>query len=369
MKASSLAAMQSPGFTAAPRGSTFAPGGIGMTLALSILDQSSVASGRGPAEAIRETLALARRADAWGYRRFWLAEHHNSASHAGTAPEILIGAIAATTQRIRVGSAGVMLPHYAALKVAEQFRVLEAIAPGRIDLGVGRAPGSDGRTAYALNPNAAEAGERFPQQVQELLGWLGEGLPVNHPFAQVQAQPAVPTRPEVWVLGSSDYGAQLAAYFGLPYCFAHFITDGQGSEAAMALYRDRFRPQAGRGAMPHGALAVCALTASTEAEAWRLFRSRELWRLSRDRGIYPPLPSVQEAEAYPYSEAEQAKVERMRAQAIVGAPEQVVAKLAAVAAAHAAQEVAVLTPCHDPAARLTSFRLLAEANAALPVAA
>jgi luciferase family oxidoreductase group 1 len=212
-----------------------------MTLALSILDQSTVASGRTPAEAIRETLALAQLADRWGYRRYWLAEHHNSASHAGTAPEILISAIAAVTQRIRVGSAGVMLPHYSALKVAEQFKVLEAIAPGRIDLGVGRAPGSDGRTAYALNPNAAEAADRFPQQVQELLGWLGDALPANHPFAQVAAQPAIPTRPEVWVLGSSDFGAQLAAYFGLPYCFAHFITDGRGSEEAMALYRDGMR--------------------------------------------------------------------------------------------------------------------------------
>jgi len=205
--------------------------------------------------------------------------------------------------------------------------------------------------------------------VQELLGWLGEGLPVNHPFAQVAAQPAVPTRPEVWILGSSDFGAQLAAYFGLPYCFAHFITDGRGSEEAMALYRDGFRPQPGRMAAPHAALAVFAITASTEAEAWRLFKSRELWRLSRDRGIYPPLPSVEEAEAHPYSEAEQAKLARMRAGALVGAPEQVLAKLHAVAAAHGAQEVAVLTPCHDPAARQASFRLLAEANAALPVAA
>lgn len=340
-----------------------------MTLDLSILDQSTIASGRSPGEAIRETLALAQLADAWGYQRYWLAEHHNSASHAGTAPEILVSAIAATTRRIRVGTAGVMLPHYSALKVAEQFRVLEAIAPGRIDLGVGRAPGSDGRTAYALNPNAAEAGDRFPQQVQELLGWLGEGLPVTHPFAQVQAQPAIPTKPEVWILGSSDFGAQLAAYFGLPYCFAHFITDGRGSEEAMALYRDGFRPTPGRPQAPQAALAVFAITAPTEAEAWRLFRSRELWRLSRDRGIYPPLPTVEEAEAYPYSEAEQAKVERMRARAIVGAPEQVVAKLAAAAAAHGAQEVAVLTPCHDQAARQTSFRLLAEANAALPAAA
>ncbi|WP_270938088.1 LLM class flavin-dependent oxidoreductase [Falsiroseomonas oryzae] len=339
-----------------------------MPLALSILDQSTVASGRTPPEAIRETLALAKLADQWGYRRYWLAEHHNSASHAGTAPEILIAAIAATTQRIRIGSAGVMLPHYSALKVAEQFKVLEAIAPGRIDLGVGRAPGSDGRTAFALNPNANEAADRFPQQVQELLGWLGDGLPANHPFARVSAQPEGPTRPEVWVLGSSDFGAQLAAYFGLPYCFAHFITDGRGSEEAMALYRDGFRPSKHLAA-PQGAVAVFALTASTEAEAWRLFRSRELWRLSRDKGVFPPLPSVEEAEAYPYTEAERAQVERMRARALVGAPEQVVAKLAAVAAAHGAQEVAVLTPCHDPAARQASFRLLAEANAALPAAA
>ncbi|WP_372624799.1 LLM class flavin-dependent oxidoreductase [Falsiroseomonas sp.] len=339
-----------------------------MTLALSILDQSTVAAGRTPPEAIRETLSLAQLADAWGYRRYWLAEHHNSASHAGTAPEILIAAIAATTHRIRVGSAGVMLPHYSALKVAEQFKVLEAIAPGRIDLGVGRAPGSDGRTAFALNPNANEAADRFPQQVQELQGWLGDGLPVNHPFARVSAQPEGPTRPEVWILGSSDFGAQLAAYFGLPYCFAHFITEGRGSEEAMALYREQFRPSKHLTA-PHAAVAVFALTAASEAEAWRLFRSRELWRLSRDRGIFPPLPSVADAEAYEYSPEEQAKVERMRARALVGAPEQVVAKLAAVAAAHGAQEVAVLTPCHDPVARQASFRLLAEANASLAAAA
>ena len=335
----------------------------------SVLDLSPIPAGSTAATSFRNTLDLARHAERWGYTRYWLAEHHNSASHAGTAPEILVSAIAATTRRIRVGTAGVMLPHYSALKVAEQFRVLEAIAPGRIDLGVGRAPGSDGRTAYALNPNAAEAGDRFPQQVQELLGWLGEGLPMNHPFAQVRAQPEIPTRPEPWILGSSDFGAQLAAYFGLPYCFAHFITDGRGSEEAMALYRDGFRPQPGRLQAPQAALAVFAITAETEAEAWRLFRSRELWRLSRDRGIYPPLPSVEEAEAYPYSEAEQAKVERMRDRAIVGAPDQVLAKLAAVAAAHGAEEVAVLTPCHDPAARQASFRLLAEANQAMAAAA
>jgi luciferase family oxidoreductase group 1 len=334
-----------------------------MPLGLAILDQSTVASSRGPDEAIRETLALARLADGLGYGRYWLAEHHNSDSHAGSAPEMLVAAIAATTRRIRVGTAGVMLPHYAALKVAEQFRVAEAIAPGRIDLGLGRAPGSDGRTAYALNPNAGEAAEQFPAQVRDLLGWLGEGLVEGHPFRDVRASPVVPTRPEVWILGSSDYGAQVAAFFGLPYCFAHFIAE-RGSEAALAVYREGFRPHPetpGRLAAPHAALGVFALTADTEAEAWRLYRSRELWRLFRDTGRYPPLPSVAEAEVYPYSEAERAHLERLRERAIVGAPEQVRAALEALAARHGAAEVAVLTPCHDPEARRRSYRLLAEA--------
>ncbi|GGG40679.1 N5,N10-methylene tetrahydromethanopterin reductase [Caldovatus sediminis] len=331
---------------------------------LSVLDQSMVASGRTPGEAIRETLALARHVEALGYRRFWMSEHHNSGALAGTAPEILAAAIAATTRRIRVGSAGVMLPHYSALKVAEQFRVLEAIAPGRIDLGVGRAPGSDGRTAFALNPDAAQAADRFPAQVMELLGWLGDGLPENHPFRTVVAQPVVETRPEVWVLGSSDFGAQVAAYFGLPYSFAHFFADGGGSEQAIALYREQFRPHPGRPgrlAAPHPGLGVFCLVADTEAEALRLFRSRELWRLMRDRGLFVPLPSVAEAEAYDYSEAERARVARMRERALVGAPEQVRAKLEALSAAHGGiAEFAVVTACHDPAARRRSFALLAD---------
>src|SRR5579872_391963 len=187
-------------------------------LRLSVLDQSTVVTGRSPDTSIRESLALAKHCEALGYTRYWCAEHHNSASQAGTAPEILISAIAATTSRIRVGSAGVMLPHYSSLKVAEQFRVLEAIAPGRIDLGLGRAPGSDGRTAFALNPNANTAADQFPSQVRDVLAWVsGRPLVENHPFRSVRAQPQGATVPELWILGSSDYGAQVAAYFGLPY--------------------------------------------------------------------------------------------------------------------------------------------------------
>ncbi len=334
-----------------------------MTLRLAILDQSPIVTDRGADASIRETLALARLADELGYGRYWLAEHHNSESHAGSAPEMLVAAIGAISRRIRVGTAGVMLPHYASLKVAEQFRVAEAIAPGRIDLGLGRAPGSDGRTAFALNPNANEAADRFPNQVQEVLGWLGEGLPANHPFRMVTASPVVPTRPQVWILGSSDYGAQVAAHFGLPYCFAHFISH-RGSEQVMALYWNGFQPHPdtpGRLAAPHGALGVFALTADTEAEAWRLYASRELSRLFRDQGRFSPLPSVAEAEAYPYTPADRAHLDRIRANAIVGAPEQVKAKLEALAARHNAQEVAILSPCHDAAARQHSYRLLAEA--------
>jgi luciferase family oxidoreductase group 1 len=222
---------------------------------LSVLDQSTIVSGRSPDASIRESIALAQHCEALGYDRYWCAEHHNSDSQAGTAPEILIAAIAATTRRIRVGSAGVMLPHYSALKVAEQFRVLDAIAPGRIDLGLGRAPGSDGMTAYALNPRAETAADQFPADVRDLLAWLnGQKLVEGHPFREIRAQPAGPTVPEVWILGSSDYGAQVAAYFGLPFCFAHFISDGRGAGQALSVYREGYRPSA-RHPAPYGRFA------------------------------------------------------------------------------------------------------------------
>jgi luciferase family oxidoreductase group 1 len=328
---------------------------------LSVLDQSTVVSGRSPDQSIPESLALARHAEALGYHRYWVAEHHNSASIAGSAPEILISAIAATTTRIRVGSAGVMLPHYSALKVAEQFRVLEAIAPGRIDLGLGRAPGSDGLTAHALNPNASVAADQFPAQVRDLLAWLaGEKLVEKHPFRDILAMPTGPGVPEVWLLGSSDYGAQVAAHFGLPYCFAHFITDGQGAAEALALYRQGYRPSA-RHPAPHGAVCVWALAADTQAEAEWLVGSRVLSRLWRDSGVFAPLPSPREAAEYAYSDAERARLPRLRERAIHGTAEMVAARLRALAEALGVDEVAVLTATHDPRARRRSYELLAGA--------
>ncbi|MGA3399437.1 MAG: LLM class flavin-dependent oxidoreductase [Acetobacteraceae bacterium] len=328
-------------------------------LSLSVLDQSTVVTGRSPDTSIRESLALAKHCEALGYHRYWCAEHHNSESQAGTAPEILISAIAATTSRIRVGTAGVMLPHYSSLKVAEQFRVLEAIAPGRIDLGLGRAPGSDGRTAYALNPRADTAADQFPAQVRDLLHWLaGQPLVEGHPFRDIRAQPGGPTVPEVWILGSSDYGAQVAAYFGLPFCFAHFITDGRGVEQALAIYREGYRPSE-RHPAPHAAICVWAMAAETQEEAARLFSSREMWRLGRDRGVYAALPSPEEAAAYVYSGGDLARVERLRARALYGTPDVVGAKLRDLAAACGVEEIAILTTLHDPEARRRSYTLLA----------
>ena len=333
---------------------------------LSVLDQSTVVSGRAPGDAIQESLALARHCEALGYSRYWLAEHHASASQAGTAPEILIAAIAATTQRIRVGSAGVMLPHYSALKVAEQFRVLEALAPGRIDLGLGRAPGGDGRTAFALNPNAATAADLFPSQVRDVMAWVaGEKLPEGHPFREVVAQPTGRTAPEVWILGSSAYGAQVAAHFGLPYCFAHFITDGEGTAEAIDLYRAQYRPSP-RNPLPQAAVAVWAMAADSAAEAERLFAPRALWRLGRDRGVYTALPTSEEAAAYPYSELELRRIEQSKGRALYGTADQVVRQLADLAEAVGAEEVAVLTTLPDPAARRRSYTLLAMAAGLQP---
>ena len=330
-------------------------------LRLSVLDQSVAVAGRGQDEAIRQTLALAQHAEALGYDRFWVSEHHSHPSIVGTAPEVLMGAIAARTKRIRIGSAGVMLPHYAPLKVAEQFRVLDALAPGRIDLGVGRAPGSDGRTAQLLNADR-HASDNFPQQVMELQAWVtGQPLPAGHPGHNVFAYPAADTSPDVWMLGSSDYGAQLAAHLGLPYAFAWFITDGQGAEHALRLYRETFRPSE-RLAKPQATVCVWALAADTDAEAWRLFESRARWRMDRNLGrIGPMLPP--ELAVRDYSVSEQLALAQMKDNALVGSADMVADKLRNLAERLQVDEVVVITWTHDPQAQRHSYELLAQAFA------
>jgi luciferase family oxidoreductase group 1 len=313
--------------------------------------------------AIRETLELARHCDALGYHRYWLSEHHNSGSIVGTAPEVLMAAIAATTSRIRVGSAGIMLPHYSALKVAEQFRVLEAIAPDRIDLGIGRAPGSDQMTSYALNSNPQNVLEHFPRQVQELQHWVsGVPLPEGHPFSRVVAQPTGPSSPEIWILGSSDYGAQLAAYFGLPYAFAYFFSEGTSVEQALDLYRKNYRPSENN-PKPTATICVWALAADSEAEALRQFKTRERSMIDRKQGIRLPLISPEEAAARSYSSAETAIAEKLRQKAIVGSSDQVAERLKELAKSLELDELVVVTWTYDPAPRHRSYELLAKAFA------
>ena len=314
--------------------------------------------GRSQADAIRQTVELAPWCESLGYHRFWVSEHHSHPSIVGSAPEVLLAALATRTTRIRLGSAGVMLPHYSAYKVAEQFRVLDALAPGRLDLGVGRAPGSDGRTAQVLNPDRY-ASERFPQQVMELQAWVtGQAMPAGHPGHGVWACPSGDTSPTVWMLGSSDYGAQLAAHLGLPYAFAYFITEGQGVEQALELYRDNFRPSAAH-PKPHAAICVWALAADTEEEAWRLFQSRARWRMDRNVGrltaLYPPEEAVRE-----YTPSEQHALETLRANAFVGTATQVAGKLRALSQRLEVDEIALITWTHDPQAQRRSYQLLAQ---------
>ena len=328
---------------------------------LSVLDQSPAVRGSTPADAIAASLALARHCDALGFARYWVSEHHNSDAFAGSAPEILMAAIAATTSRIRVGSAGVMLPHYSALKVAEQFRVLEGIAPGRIDLGLGRAPGSDRLTARALNPHARPGADDFPQQIIDLQRWLdGKPLPEGHPYRSIEAQPQGPTSPEMWILGSSDYGAQLAAHLGLPYAFAYFFSDGAGVEQALELYYQNYRPSA-RFPVAQATICVWALAAASTAEAERQVMTRDLWRVRFEQGLFGPLVSPEEAAEYPYSAAEKARIAQLRHKALIGTGPEVATKIRTLAASLGLEHIVVNTWTHDPLVRHESYRLLAQA--------
>ncbi|MEO8922024.1 MAG: LLM class flavin-dependent oxidoreductase [Caldimonas sp.] len=329
---------------------------------LSVLDQSVSLAGSSEDAAIRDTLSLAEDCEKLGYSRFWVSEHHGLPTIVGSAPEILMAAIAARTSTIRIGSAGVMLPHYSALKVAEQFRVLEALAPGRIDLGLGRAPGGDMRTARALNPNASHSAEDFPIQVRDLHAWTSLGT-----HEGITAHPLGPHAPEIWILGSSDYGAQLAAHFGLPYAFAYFFTDGEGAREAMALYRARYQPSE-RHPAPQSTLCIWALAADSDEEAAHLALSRDRWRVDRQRGALGPLQSPDDIARHGFSDGEATMLAPMRSKAFVGSARTVGNKLRKLATDFLLDEVVINTWAHDPKVRRRSYALLAEEFALKPPA-
>ncbi len=329
------------------------------SIPLSILDLSVVTTGTKPSAALQNSIDLARFADGLGYARYWLAEHHNLSSVASPSPDIMIGQIAAVTRRIHVGSGGVMLPNHAPLMVAERFKMLEALFPGRIDLGLGRAPGTDPATAYALRQRLqGREGDDFLERLHELTLWETREFPAGHPFNNVVAMPDDAPLPPIWLLGSSDYSAQLSAQLGMGFAFAHHFASHDAVDA-MRHYRSHFVPSRWRD-KPHAILAIAVVAAETDAEAERLASSMDLNRLRRDSGQYLPLPSPEEALAYPYTEAERASIARNRSRLFVGSPATVMRQIQPLISASEADEVMVITAVYDHGMRKRSYGLLAE---------
>lgn len=337
--------------------------------ALNALDQSAIVTDGSPAQAVAETVALAQYLDNLGYSRFWLAEHHNTSSFAGAAPEILISHIASKTQHLSVGSGGVMLPHYSPMKVAEQFRMLASLAPGRIDLGLGRAPGGDARTAAALQPGPkAWPLEVFPQQVEMLIQFLedanglrGEagGFGDEHPYQGLHAQPMGSERVPVWMLGSGGDGAYHAAQFGLPYVYAHFINP-DNLDSALTTYRDNFQTSRQENA-PKATLAISLLVADSEEEANYYARPRNIWAAQLMQNKAGRFPTLQEAQDWQLTPQDAALLEMMEGRSLTGTAETVAEKLNKLVKEHEIDEVFALTLIPDLEARKTSYRLLGDA--------
>ena len=328
-------------------------------LRLSVLDQSPIISGHTPAQAIHETIRLAQAAERLGYHRYWLAEHHALAALGDPCPEILATRVAAETSRIRVGTGGVLLPYYSPFKVAEQFRMLEALYPGRIDLGIGRAPGGDRMTTLAMGEGRYPAAEHFPEQVQYVVAYLDDAMPPEHPFAGVKAMPAGPSAPQVWLLGSSDYSGALAAQLGLRFAFAHFISS-DGGDVVMRDYKGRYQPSA-REPAPSSLLCVFVICAETGEEAERLAASIALRRLNTDYGVNAPVPNHEEARDYPYTEADRRRVAHHKRRVVHGTPDQVRRRLLELREQYEADELMAITITGDYDSRLRSYELLAEA--------
>jgi len=335
---------------------------------LSVLDQSPVISGYTPAQAVHETIRLVKAAEQLGYHRYWLAEHHSIAALADPCPEILVARVVAETSRIRVGTGGILLPYYSPLKVAEQFRMLEALYPGRIDLGIGRAPGGDQVTALAMGEGRYPGAEHFPEQVQYVVAYLDGALPAEHPFAGVKVMPAGRTAPEVWLLGSSDYSGALAARLGLRFAFAHFIS-ADGGDGVMREYKRRYEPSQ-REPEPQTLLCAFVICAETAAEAERLAASIDLRRLNMDYGVNAPVPTAEEARAYPYTEADRRRIAHHRRRVVLGEPRAVRDRLLELQAQFQADELMAITITGSYDTRLRSYELLAEAfGLAAPAAA
>lgn len=327
---------------------------------LSVLDQSPVRSGSNPQSALNETIDLARLTDTLGYYRYWVAEHHASDALAGCSPEVLLGRLGAETSTLRIGSGGVMLPHYSPYKVAENFKLLQTLYPDRVDLGIGRAPGTDPFTAAAIRYGSRVGPEHFPNMVLDLQALLNDTDPVTPGMQNARAFPKVETPPQLWMLGSSEDSSALAAATGLPYNFAYFINPNIRPDV-FTEYRRQFVPGPNL-EQPHSCLTVFTICADSEEEALRLSSSRDLWYIRLLRGSPGPFPSVEEALNYDdYSAEELQAIADSRRKRVVGTPEQVTAHLKELVDKFQLDELMLITITHDIKARQRSYELVAEA--------
>ncbi|WP_026676256.1 LLM class flavin-dependent oxidoreductase [Fictibacillus gelatini] len=328
-------------------------------LTLSVLDQSPVSFGSTPREAVQNTVRLAQETEKMGYHRFWVAEHHHTKNFAGSTPEVLISHLAAKTSTIRVGSGGVMLPHYSSYKVAENFRMLETLYPGRIDLGIGRAPGGMPLATMALQEGNTRGIHHYPQQVDDLIAYLHNAVDENHRFCGLEATPIPETAPEIWMLGSSGSSARLAAEKGIPFTFAHFINGIDGPAVAKA-YREAFQPSSLL-AEPKVIAAIFAICADTEEQAERIASSLDLSILMLEKGERRNgVPSIEQALNYPYTTYDLIRIRENRKRMIVGAPEQVKQQVLQLSNDYETDELMVVTITHDFNDKLNSYQLLSE---------
>lgn len=326
---------------------------------LGVLDQVYVGEGRTAIDGLQESARLIQAVEKLGYSRFWVSEHHSMPALAFSSPEVLIAHLAAATSSIRVGSGGIMLPHYSAYKVAENFRLLEALHPGRIDLGLGRAPGGMPLATRALQQDKYVDIHKYPQQVLDLIGYLYNAMPEGHPFEKLLAAPDIPTAPEIWLLGSSGESARIAAELGTSYAFAEFF-GSPGGEAATKYYRGHFEPNPVLENRPRSMIATLAICADTEEEADRLAMSSDLLFLGIRTGKEQPyLPSVQTAIDYPYNEIERLHLGQVRQRKVVGTPAQVKEQLLRLGADYGVEEILINSPIHDEEARIHSYELIA----------
>jgi luciferase family oxidoreductase group 1 len=333
---------------------------------LNVLDQSPIRPGATPRQALLETVELAQLADRLGYTRFWVSEHHNTNTLAGSTPEVLIAHLGNHTQRIRLGSGGVMLPHYSALKVAENFRMLESLFPGRIDLGMGRAPGADRLTAHALNPSNQFNEKDFVEQLMDLQAYLRDEKVPDTIHERVMAIPQAPEAPELWILSSSGQSGLFAAHLGMAFSFAQFI-NGHGGPAAVRQYRERFRPSRELAA-PLANVAVFTLCADTDEKAQELRKAMD-WQLIRfNKGEFRTFPTAEEVCAHQFSAEDQTHLAHNNNRVVSGTPEQVHAQFTKIAADYGVDEITAVTITADFEDRRRSYELLAEAFELTPLA-